>query len=226
MYCWSLAWRILSITLLACEMSAIVQYFECSLALPFFGIGMKTDLFQSCGHCCVFQICWFINSHFIGKKLGSHVCHQFIKLFKSNIYVEQSHNSISPKGNNFISQRAVPHAVPFAIYFTDSIHFQSYLSATPCPQFLQWDCFIYCNTESLEPALESAFFHSVYADHPNFLKNCIHCISLCVIRFCRFWQILDITFASLQYHEKSFIALKVPCAPPISPWKPLISLLL
>ena len=48
MYCWSLAWRILSITLLACELSAIVQYFEHSLALPFFGIGMKTDLFQSC----------------------------------------------------------------------------------------------------------------------------------------------------------------------------------
>ena len=47
---WSLAWRILSITLLACEMSAIVQWFEHSLALPFFGIGMKIDLFQSCGH--------------------------------------------------------------------------------------------------------------------------------------------------------------------------------
>ena len=30
------------------------------LALPFFGIGMKTDLFQSCGHCWVFQICWYI----------------------------------------------------------------------------------------------------------------------------------------------------------------------
>ena len=44
-------WRILSITLLACEMSAIVRSFEHSLALPFFGIGMKTDLFQSCGHC-------------------------------------------------------------------------------------------------------------------------------------------------------------------------------
>ena len=41
-------WIILSITLLACEMSA----------LPFFEIGMKTDLVQSCGHCCVFQICW------------------------------------------------------------------------------------------------------------------------------------------------------------------------
>ena len=39
------------ITLLTCEMSAIVQEFEHSLALPFFGMGMKTDLFQSCGHC-------------------------------------------------------------------------------------------------------------------------------------------------------------------------------
>ena len=59
-YCWSLAWRILSITLLACEMSTIVRYFEHSLALPFFGIGMKNDFFQSCGHCWVFQICWHI----------------------------------------------------------------------------------------------------------------------------------------------------------------------
>ena len=48
MYSWSLAWRILSITLLACEMSAIVWQFEYSLALAFFGIGMKIDLFQSC----------------------------------------------------------------------------------------------------------------------------------------------------------------------------------
>ena len=30
------------------------------MALPFFEIGMKTDLFQSCGHCWVFQICWHI----------------------------------------------------------------------------------------------------------------------------------------------------------------------
>ena len=59
-YCWNLAWRILSITLLACEMSAIVWLFEYSLALPFFGIGMKTDLFQFYGHCRVFQICWHI----------------------------------------------------------------------------------------------------------------------------------------------------------------------
>ena len=40
---------------------------ECSCAVvwTFFGIaflwnGMKTDLFQSCGHCWVFQICWHI----------------------------------------------------------------------------------------------------------------------------------------------------------------------
>ena len=59
-YCWSLAWRILRVTLLACEMSAIVWLFEHYLALPFFGIGMKTKLFQSCGHCWVFQICWHI----------------------------------------------------------------------------------------------------------------------------------------------------------------------
>ena len=43
-------------------MSAIVQQFEHSLALPFFGIGMKTDLFQSSGHCWAFQICWHIES--------------------------------------------------------------------------------------------------------------------------------------------------------------------
>ena len=57
-YCWSLTWRILSITLLVCEMSAIVQYFEHALALPFLGTGMETDLFQSCDHCWIFQICW------------------------------------------------------------------------------------------------------------------------------------------------------------------------
>ena len=59
-YCWSLTWRILSITLLVCEMSAIVWSFEHSLVLPFFGIGMNTDFFQFCGHCWVFQICWHI----------------------------------------------------------------------------------------------------------------------------------------------------------------------
>ena len=39
MYCWSLAWRILSITLLACEMSAI-----CVVVWAFFGIAFLWDL--------------------------------------------------------------------------------------------------------------------------------------------------------------------------------------
>ena len=46
MYYWSLAWRILNITL-----NVLWHWL-------FFGIGMKSDLFPSCGHCWVFQICW------------------------------------------------------------------------------------------------------------------------------------------------------------------------
>ena len=56
-YCWSLAWRILIITLLVwdeCNCAVVWTFF----GLPFFGIGMKTDFFQSCGHYRVFQICW------------------------------------------------------------------------------------------------------------------------------------------------------------------------
>ena len=40
-YCWSLAWRILSIALLACEMNAVVQQFEHSLALLSLGLEWK-----------------------------------------------------------------------------------------------------------------------------------------------------------------------------------------
>ena len=59
-YCWSLPWRILNIILLASEMKKHLKKhsFEHSLVLPFFEVGMKTDLFQSCGHCWVVQICW------------------------------------------------------------------------------------------------------------------------------------------------------------------------
>ena len=64
MYYRSLAWRTLSITLLACEMSTIVQQFEHSLALPFVGTGMKTDLFQSYCHWWVFQLLAYWVQHF------------------------------------------------------------------------------------------------------------------------------------------------------------------
>ena len=63
-YCWSLAWSILSITLLMWEeCNCAFEHncvFEHSLALSFFETGLKTDLFQSCGHCWLFQICWHI----------------------------------------------------------------------------------------------------------------------------------------------------------------------
>ena len=45
-------------TLLAWEMSAVVWWLAHSLVLSFLGTGMRIDLFQSCGHCWVFQICW------------------------------------------------------------------------------------------------------------------------------------------------------------------------
>ena len=67
-YCWSLAWRILSITLLACEMRAIVQWCEHSLAWPFFGIGMKTDLFPVLWPLLSFPdllACWLQHFHSI-----------------------------------------------------------------------------------------------------------------------------------------------------------------
>ena len=60
MYCWSLTWRILSISLLACDWVQFCGSLSILWQLPFFGIGMKIDLFQSCGHCRVFQICWHI----------------------------------------------------------------------------------------------------------------------------------------------------------------------
>ena len=58
MYCWSLA-------LENFEYHIASMWDECTcvvvwtfLGIAFCGTGMKTDLFQSCGHCWVFQICW------------------------------------------------------------------------------------------------------------------------------------------------------------------------
>jgi len=65
-YCWSLTWRILSIyfTSMWSECSSCgslnIHWHCLSLSLPFFGTGMKSDLFQSCDHCWIFQIFWHI----------------------------------------------------------------------------------------------------------------------------------------------------------------------
>jgi len=37
-----------------------MRWVQFAVVWTFFGIGLKTDLFQSCGHCWVFQICWHI----------------------------------------------------------------------------------------------------------------------------------------------------------------------
>ena len=49
-----------SMSLLAREMSAIIRCSAHSLVLSFLGTGMRIELFQPCGHCWVFQICWHI----------------------------------------------------------------------------------------------------------------------------------------------------------------------
>ena len=76
-------WMLLDHVLLKLDLENFRHYFvsmwdECncvvvwvSLALPFFGIGMKTDLFQSCGRCWVFQICWHFDcSTFTAPSFG------------------------------------------------------------------------------------------------------------------------------------------------------------
>ena len=42
------------------EMSAIAWWLAHTLVLPFLGIGIMIDFFHSCGHCCIFQICWHV----------------------------------------------------------------------------------------------------------------------------------------------------------------------
>ena len=57
---WTESWKILSMILLAWEMSAIIWCIEHSVVLISLGIRMRIYHFQSSGHCWVFQICWHI----------------------------------------------------------------------------------------------------------------------------------------------------------------------
>ena len=62
-------WKFMVHILLKPALENIEHYFtsvwdecNCAVVWTFFAVGivMKTDLFQSCGHCWVFQICWHI----------------------------------------------------------------------------------------------------------------------------------------------------------------------
>ena len=57
-------WKFMVYVLLKPDLEIFEHYFtsmwdecNCVVVWAFLGIGMKTDLFQSCGHCWVFQIC-------------------------------------------------------------------------------------------------------------------------------------------------------------------------
>ena len=63
-----------------------VRYFEHSLSLPFFGIGMKTDLFQSCGRCWVFQTCWHIEWDYILNYLNHSLTNTLVSLAPFFLY--------------------------------------------------------------------------------------------------------------------------------------------
>ena len=116
-YCWSLTWRILSITLLACEMSAIVWWFEHSLVLPFFGIGMKSDLFQSCGHCWVFHICWHIEcSTFTASSF---------RIWNSSTGIPSPPTSAALKLSVFCSLFVLSFSMPWS-----SVHFRTYTATS------------------------------------------------------------------------------------------------
>ena len=83
-YCWTIAWRILGITLLACEMSAIVQQFEHSLALEWklnFSSPVATAEFSkfagilsaslSHHHLLGFEIAQLESHHFMANRWGN-----------------------------------------------------------------------------------------------------------------------------------------------------------
>ena len=57
-FCWSLAWKILSKTLLAMGSECNCPVFWTFFSSALLGNWNDDDLFQSRGHCWVFQICW------------------------------------------------------------------------------------------------------------------------------------------------------------------------
>ena len=60
-------WKFMVHVLLKSDLENLGPYFtsvwnkcNCAIVWAFFGIAKKADLFQSCGHCWVFHICWHI----------------------------------------------------------------------------------------------------------------------------------------------------------------------
>ena len=117
-------------------MSAILWQFEHSLALPFFGIGMKTDLFQSCGHCWVFQICWHIECSTLSASS--------FRIWNSSAGIP------SPPLALFIMM------LPKAHLTLQSRISDSRWVITPCDYLGHWDLFLYSAVYSCHPFLISS----------------------------------------------------------------------
>ena len=65
----------------------------CHCLLRFFGIRMKTDLFQSCGYCWVFQICWHIECSTLTSSFRIWNCSTGIPSPPLALFVRMLHNT-------------------------------------------------------------------------------------------------------------------------------------
>ena len=94
--CWSLACKILSMTLLAWECNCLMaNTFVSTMLLG----NSDVDLFQSCGHCWVFQICWYIECNTLMASS--------FRVLKSLLEFRQSINKYQINWLLYIKQNAI-----------------------------------------------------------------------------------------------------------------------
>ena len=88
-YCWSLAWKILSITFLACEMSALVCVCVCVVCIYIHS--------SVCEHLGCFHVLAIVNSAVMN--LGGHVCFQIkfmsVYMLRSGVTGSCGHSPLS-----------------------------------------------------------------------------------------------------------------------------------
>ena len=82
-YCWSLAWRILSITLLTCEMSQLCSSLSVNWDCLSLGLEWKLTFLQSCGcidiyNCYVFLLGWSLYYYVMSFLIS---CNLYFKVY-------------------------------------------------------------------------------------------------------------------------------------------------
>ena len=173
-------------------MSAIVWYFEHSLALPFVGIGMNTDVFQSCGHFWVIQICWH-------NECSTFTASSF-KIWNSSTGIP------SPALALFIVMLPMTHLT------SDSRMSGSRWVITPSWLSKSWRSFLYsfsvylCYLFLISASVRSIPFLSLIV--PIFAWN-IPLVSLIFLKRCLVSCILLFTFISLHSLRKAFLKVSL-----------------